>query len=323
MRLLRRFLVPFTILVAFSLPGSAAEPLTLALSKTPLSLPFFVAEQEGYFAAEGVSIKINEVIGGHRSLQQVLDGNADLGTCSEAVVMFNSFKRDDFAILASFVSSAEDVKLVAHPRSGIENAAHLSQKRVGTIVGSASHYYLTTLAVLNGVDPKSIKIVSLQPEAMANALAQGQVDAIASWQPSAYLSERAVPGAKVVADSGFYNVFFNLVVARNLIGRRDEDLARVLRALDRAQRHIATKPAAARELLKSRLALDSAYIEWIWPRYRYQLTLDQSLLTTLENEARWARREGLVTAAKSPNYLHFLHAAPLRRVLPASVSISE
>ncbi len=301
----------------------SAEPLTLSLSRTPLSLPFFIAEQEGFFAAEGVAIKITEVIGGHRSLQQVLDGTADLGTCSEAVVMFNSFKRDDFAILATFVNSAEDIKVIAHPDSGITKAAHLTGKRVGTVVGSASHYYLTSLALINGVEPQSVKVVAAQPEEVAKALSQREVDAIASWQPYAYQAEQAVPGARVIPDGGFYSLAFNLVVSRRLAGRRDAELEKLLRAVARAEDFITRHPAKAQAALRNRLALDQTYLNWHWPRYRYRLSLDQSLLTTLESEARWARAEGLVTAGRSPNYLKFIHSAPLRKTFPAAVGIGE
>ncbi|MDD2883603.1 MAG: ABC transporter substrate-binding protein, partial [Dechloromonas sp.] len=58
----------------------AAEPLRLALSQTPLSLPFYVAKQQGFFSAEGLHIQIEEVIGGHRSMQRLLAGEADLTT---------------------------------------------------------------------------------------------------------------------------------------------------------------------------------------------------------------------------------------------------
>ena len=94
-------------------------------------------------------------------------------------------------------------------------------------------------------------------------------------------------------------------------------------ALARAERFIASEPQKAQAILRTRLLLDQAYIDWLWPRYRYQLTLDQALLTTLESEARWARQENHVVASQSPNYLSFIHSAPLRRVQASAVSIAE
>ena len=152
----------------------AAEPLKIALSMTPLSLPIFVADSEGYFAAEGVAVALEQVIGGHRSLQRLLEGGADLATSSEAVVMFNSFRSGDYAVIATFVTSDDDVKVIARPGSGIAAAKDLRGKRIGTITGASAHFYLDTLLLLNGVDPKAAQVRHLQPEDMAAALAKGQ-----------------------------------------------------------------------------------------------------------------------------------------------------
>jgi ABC-type nitrate/sulfonate/bicarbonate transport system substrate-binding protein len=302
---------------------AAAEPLVLAVSRTPLSLPLYVADQEGYFAAEGVPVTLQEVIGGHRTMQALLAGEADLATSSDAVVTFASYRSQAFVLLASFVTSTDDVKLVVGPTSGITGVGDLTGKRVGTILGSASHYYLDTLAVLGGVDPKQLEVVGLQPEDMAAALQRGRVDAISVWQPFAFRAARDVAGARTLEDDGFYALSFNLVAARELVKTREADLERLLRALNRAEAFIAANPKASQKLLRTRLNLDPDYIDWLWGRYRYRLTLEQALVTTLESEARWAREEGHVSAAHSPNYLEFLHSAPLRRVSPNAVGVVE
>lgn len=304
-------------------PALAAEPLVIALAKTPLSLPFYVAQAEGFFASEGLTVTINDVIGGHRTMQQLLDGQADVATSSEAVVMFNSFKRDDFYVIASFARSKEDVKVITLQDSGITKSDQLRNKRVGTIVGSASNYYVDTLALLHGVDPKSIQLVNLQPEAMASALKSRQVDAISVWQPHAYDTQSQLKDAQALHDGGFYTLSFNIVVPRKHLKTRATDWNKMLSALARAQSLIASDPAKAKGILRNRLQIDANYIEWLWPRYRYQLALDQSLLTTLESEARWARSEGLVPSRSLPNYLEFIHSAPLRSLRASAVSITE
>jgi NitT/TauT family transport system substrate-binding protein len=317
-------LLVLALLQCFAMAGAlAAEPLRLAVSLTPLSLPIFVAEHQGYFAAEGVPLRISEVIGGHRSLQQVLDGAADLATCSEAVVMFNSFKRKDYAVIATFVTSDDDVKLITRAEAGINRPQQLAGKRVATVVGAASHYNLDTLLLLNGVDPKSVQVVNMQPEAMADALKQGRVDTFAIWEPYPFKALATVPGSRVLPKSGAYMDMFNLVIHSKLRGVRDGDLVKLLRALVRAQEFIKAEPRQAQAILRERLHVDQSFIDWIWPRYNYRLTLAQSLITTLEGEARWAREEGYVTGTRSPNYLDFVHTAPLRLVRPAAVSIDE
>ena len=233
----------------------------------------------------------------------------------------SSFKRSDFAVIASFVTSDDDVKIITRGEAGINRPQQLEGKRVGTVTGAASHYFLETLLLLNGVDPKSVRIQNLQPEAMVESLKSGEVDAIAIWEPFPFKALKAVPGAKVLVKSSAYRLTFNLIVNKRLLGVRDDDLVRLLRALDRAQQFIQSQPQKAKAILRDRLKLDQAFIDWIWSRYNYRLTLDQALLTTLEGEARWARQEGLVKGEKSPNYLNFIYTRPLSKVRSTAVTI--
>ena len=317
-----RFLAQTLMVLLCALCSTAlAVPLRLSLSLTPLSLPFFVADNQGYFAAEGVPIALNEVVGGHRTMQQLLEGSADLATSSEAVVMFNSFQRSDFAIIASFVTSEDDVKIITRADTGITTPRQLAGKTVATVTGAASHYYLDTLLLFNGVDPKKVQLRNLAPEAMADALKNKAVDAIAIWEPIPFKALQAVPGARMLPKSSTYRLTFNLIARKSLLGTRDAELAGVLRALERAQEYIYDNPLQAKAILRKRLQLDQAFIDWIWSRYSYRLSLDQSLLTTLEGEARWARQEGLVKVDRSPNYLNFVYADPLLKVRPSAVSI--
>lgn len=312
----------FALLICYWSSGaSRAEPLRISVSLTPLSLPFYVANSQGFFAAEGVTLRINDVIGGHRTMQQLLEGSADLATSSEAVVMFNSFQSTDFAIIASFVTSDDDVKIITRADTGISELRHLTGKLVGTVTGAASQYYLETVLLMNGVDPKSVRLRNLQPEAMAEALKKKEVDAIAIWEPFPFKALKTVPGARLLPNSTVYRLSFNLCVNRKLLGARDDELVRILRALDRAEQFIATHPQEAKAILLDRLKLDTLFIDWIWPRYTYRLSLDQSLLKTLEGEARWARQENLVKGEKSPNYLTFIYPGPLSKVRASAVTI--
>ena len=313
-------LVAQWLCVCFAAP---AQPLRLSVSTTPLSLPIFVAESQDYFAAEGLTVTINEVVGGHRTLQQVFDGTADVATSSEAVVMFNSFKRNDYAVIATFVTSDDDVRVVTRAGKGIAGISQLRGRRVATVTGAASHYYLDTSLLLSGVDPKQVQTRNLQPELMVQALEKNEVDAIAIWEPIPFQALAAIADATVLAKTRAYLLSFNLIASKRLLGTRDDDLVKLLRAVDRAQRFIAAEPAKAQSILKSRLHADQRFIDYLWPRYNYRLTLNQSLLTTLEGEARWAREEGHVKGERSPNYLDFIYSAPLRRVRPDAVNILE
>lgn len=303
--------------LCLGLPVMAAE-LTLAVSRTALSLPIHVADSQGYFAAEGVSPKLVECNGGQRCLKRLLEGGAELATASDLPVMFNSFARDDYAVVATFVSTANDVKLVARRSAGISAPAHLVRKRIGTVKGASAHYFLDAFLLFHDVDPQLVRVVDLPPEKVAAAFQNREVDAVAVWEPHGWMAMQAAGRDAVVLPSPrIYKETFNLIASRRTLAEREDDVVRVLRALARAQRFIAAQPREAKNILKQRLALDEAFVSWVWQDLDFRLGLEQSLITTLEAEARWALREGHVTAGQAiPNYLRFVEPAPLRRALP-------
>jgi len=302
-------------------PGHA--PMVLALSKSPLSLPFYVAQNQGFFEAEGAALQIHEVIGGVRAMQQLRRGEADLATSSDTVVMFNSFVAKDFAVLGSFVTSPDDLRIIVRPGLDFSNARAIKGKRFAVTLASASHYYLDTWLLLNGIDPNSITRVGMPPEAMEAALAKAEVDAVSTWEPFGLKILRAVPQARALTNPGMHTLSFNLLVHVKHLGQKDAEMVKILRALERAQRFIQAEPTKSLAILRERLQLEPAFIEAIWPRYHYRLTLNQSLLTTLESEARWARQEGHVQAERLPNYLEFVYPEPLRSVRRDAVGLAK
>lgn len=301
--------------------SSWAEPLTLAVSRTPLSLPLYIAQQNGYFTAEGLEIKFNECLGGHRCLRQVLDGQADVATAGDLPVVMNSFSSSDYAVIGTFTKSNDDIKLIASARAGIKSPAQLTGKRIGAIKGTASEYFLELYLLTVGLDPQTMTVVDVQPEDMVQALQSGKVDAISVWQPYGHLALKAMgAGATVLPSNNAFIQNFNLVSHRKLVGARDTALIKLLTAVERAERFIQEHPAEAKRILLQRLALEQDFVDMVWPGLRYRLGLDQALLVTMEGEARWARREGHAVGSLKPNFLQLVHSAPLSAVKPDAVA---
>jgi ABC-type nitrate/sulfonate/bicarbonate transport system substrate-binding protein len=313
----------FLVFSSVSIKSFAAEPLVIAVARSPLSLPLYVAQKNGYFEAEGVKIKIEDVIGGKRAMENLVNGSANLATVSEAVAMFNSFKRNDYSIITTFVTSNDDVKMIVSDDSIASRPEQLIGKKIGTITASASHYFLDNFLISQGIDPKKIKLVSLQPEAMALSLRKREVDAVAVWEPYAYEVLQAVKGSKVLPNKGGYVLNFNLIVHNKHKQVKDEELIKLLRALKSAEQYIKNEPLQAQSILRQKLGLNQDFVDWIWPRNNYRLSLDQSLISTMASEARWARQEGHVVSDRTPNFLEYIYTLPLRKVDQNTVGIVE
>lgn len=320
-----RFFAALLPLACLAAPACAAdEPLRIALSRTPLSLPIMAAQRKGYFEQEGVKVEVIEHLSGVRCMQAMLDDKADLATATELPVMFNAFARDDYAVLSTIATSRGDLKLIARASAGVDSPEKLNGKRIGITVASAAHYYMDLTLLAGGVDPAGVTVVPLQAEEMQPLLTTGKVDAVVAWEPFADKILVALKAdAVVIPNLGAYNETFNLIAAKRLFGKRDDDLRRVLKALDRAMEYIRREPAEAQALLRQRLHVEADFTQRVWSNFAYRLSLEQSLLATLDAEARWAISSRHVTATKAPNFLGYIHDGPLKSLRPNAVSAAR
>lgn len=300
--------------------AAAAEPLRIAASRAAVSLPLYVAQQRGFFADEHVDVVITDCVGGTRCLRQVLDDKADLATTSEMPVVLQAFAHGDVAIVATMAHANDNLKLIASKASGVTRGEQLDGRKVGVIAGTAAQYLLETHLLNVGVDPRHVTLVPLQAEDTVPALKSGRIDAIAVWEPFGYAALHG-PGAVGLRLplSGGYIESYNLVGRRSRLGQHDDALARMLRAIDRAEQFIQARPAEAQAILRTQLKLDQPFVDWVWSGIGFRLSLDQALLTTMEGEMRWAQREGHVPEGVRPNVLTLIHSWPLKSVKPAAV----
>lgn len=303
--------------------STQAADLVIAVARTPLSLPIFVAADQGYFRSEGLKVQLREVNGGHSAMEEVLAGKADLGTASDSVLMFNSLKRDDFVSLGYFVSSPSDLSILANSQTATQSAEAWQGQSVGVVKGASSEYLMHSWLLLNGIDPQNVNFINLQPDAMPAALAQQQVVAVSIWEPTAFIILQQVTDSIVLPSPGLHTLTFHLLSTRTTATTRNADMQALLRAIDQAETFIRQHPQRAQNILRDTLEVDKAFIDWIWPRYHYQLGLDQALLSSLESQARWSMENGLANSAQIPNYLDFIHSQPLRTVRSSAVSLIE
>jgi NitT/TauT family transport system substrate-binding protein len=95
----------------------------------------------------------------------------------------------------------------------------------------------------------------------------------------------------------------------------------VLSALARGARLCKDAPEAAREIVAKAMKTDATKLKELWPSYRFNVTLDQSLLLALEDETRWAIKNKLTGRTDIPNYLNYIYLDALLALTPAAVTV--
>lgn len=303
--------------------GAPLEQVTIANLTYPGTCPVLVAQAKGYFTSEGLLVTIAPHTTGKDVFGAVFRGQANLGTSGDLPVMFAAMNRQPIYVAATIATAQNDFGIVGRKDKGIVTPASLKGKRIGVTLVSGAHFVLDAFLTRHKLSISDVKVRDLKPEALSDALAKGEVDAVSTWQP--YLgtlqTQLGSNGTTFLSGGGIYDVALNLSGTRDYVANHPETIKKVLRALVRAGRFCSDSPDTARQLVAEALKLDVAELKALWPQYRFNITLDQGLLLALEDESRWAIRNKLTDRTDMPNYLNHVYLDALKAVSPTAVTV--
>ena len=305
-------------------PSTAAkgEPVSIALPSGLMGALVHLAHAKRYFNEQGLNVTLLPVATGIVAIETVLRGEADVALTSETPFIIAVLEKKDIHLLARTYRSRTFVSMVARRDRGIESAHDLAGKRIGIVPGRPADYFSEFYLALQGIDPAQFTRVSLVEELAETALINGDVDAVATWHPySTRLIARLGPRALVFNDPAMYQVRFDLVARQEFAAARPEVARRFLVALQTALDFLRGDPEEARRLVAPLTHEAAELSAEMWRASDYTLTLDESLLSALEDEARWTLAKKAKSQASLPNFLDFIDARPLQNVRADAVSI--
>jgi NitT/TauT family transport system substrate-binding protein len=304
----------------------SSEPIeSIVISYAPfetLAL-LWTADEQGYFTRNGINATFRKYDTGAGALDAVLKGEADIAAgTAEFPLVGRAFKKEKIRTIGS-IDKIEHINVVARKDRGIEQIRDLKGKKVGTTLGTVAEFYLGRLLELNGMTMQDITVVDLKtPLEWVNAVVDGEIDAVVTAQPHANAAIDAL-GAKAVVWSAQSNQpMYALVVATDgWIKAHPALVNKFLKSLAQAEEYVIRNPAEAKTILQKRLNLDAAYMETVWSQNQYGLSLDQSLILAMEDEARWMIGNGLTSEKEVPDFLNYIYTSGLEAVKPEAVRI--
>ena len=111
------------------------------------------------------------------------------------------------------------------------------------------------------------------------------------------------------------------MVMNDFAQNNPEVLKRFLAAIDQATIFIKKNKKEAQDIVAQRLGLDKQVMTVLWDDFTFEISLAQSLIITLEDEARWAIKNNLTNKKQVPNYLNYIYLDALQEVNPKAISI--
>jgi len=304
-------------------PAGPPEPVTIAANTRYAGTGLvFVAHVKGYFANEGLNVALQPFTTGKSAFDAALEGRADLATVADIPVMFAVTKGQPVSVVATIFTVERDPGIIGRKDKGVSTLASLNGKRIGVTLGTSGHFVLDTFLIRQKLSTDDVTVRDLQPEELADALVKGEVDAIATWEPylgtlRTQLGENGI----IFYGDGIYELAFNIAGRRDYVVSHPETIKKLLRALVRAERFLKDEPEAARGIIAGAINVSLENLQELWPTYRFNVTLNQSLLLALEDQTRWAIKNQLTARPDMPNYLNSLYLDGLKAVKPESVTV--
>ena len=149
-------------------------------------LPLTLAEQLGYFKAEGLEVEISDFSGGARALQAVVGGSADVvsGAYEHTINLQNKGQMFQAFVLQG---RAPQIALGISNKTlpGYKSVADLKGKKIGvTAPGSSTNMMANLVLSRAGIKAGDVSFIGVGTSAGAlTALRSGQIDAICNIDP--------------------------------------------------------------------------------------------------------------------------------------------
>jgi ABC-type nitrate/sulfonate/bicarbonate transport system substrate-binding protein len=299
------------------------ESISVAYSPFESLTLFFVAQEQGYFVQNGLNVTSHKYATGSAALNGLVNNEEDIVVGTSEFPFTASILNGNRISTITSISKSEFIYLIGRGDRGIHEVSDLKNKTIGVAFGTIAQFYLGRFLNLNGLNLQDVSLVNLKTSVeWVNAVVNGSVDAVATAQPSANLAEAALGNNRVIwSIQSNQPLYAEVITSNEWIINHPELVNRFLKSLSQAEDFTINHPADEKTIVKNELNLTDAYAATVWRQNQFHLSLDQSLLLAMQDEARWLINNNLSNSTSIPNFVNYVYVDGLKSVRPDSVNI--
>jgi NitT/TauT family transport system substrate-binding protein len=273
---------------------------TLRIGVLPITdvVPFYIAEQQGYFQQQGLVVELVPASSAAERDQMMLTQQID-GQLNDLVstVLFNA-QSPRIKIVRkarqAFPNAAE-YWILAPKDSPIKTAQDLKGKEIAISQNTVIEYVTQRLLEKEGVSAADIKTTNVPSiPTRLQLLQQGQVAAATLPDPLASLA--ILQGARIVVDDSKYvEISMSVISFRtDIVEKRADEVKKFLAAYDRAINDIRTRP----EQFRNTLIEKGRVPDQLKDKYQFPPFPDPDIPTKVQwdDVVKWALERKLISA---------------------------
>lgn len=247
-------------------PTATPEPVKLKIAVLRIldALPMYVADQQGYFAANGIQVEFLPVASAPERDQLIASGQAD-GMINEMTsILFSN--REQISVQAVRIARAATsdypvFRVLAAKDSGIQTLADLQGVEVGSSQGTIIEYLYQRTVAAEGLEVSKFPTVNIPaiPDRL-KLLGSGELKAAILPDPLASLALQQ--GATLVIDDSSHPEYgySTLAFRKAAIDQHPEAIKAFLAAWEKAVADINANPDQWKDLLTARELIPQALV---------------------------------------------------------------
>ncbi|TAK79025.1 MAG: ABC transporter ATP-binding protein [Gammaproteobacteria bacterium] len=246
---MKKIILLFVLLIltpfAFAATPQPLDKLTVILDwfPNPDHAPLIIAQQQGFFKAEGLDVELIGPADPTDPPKWVAAGKADLGITYEPEFMEQVDQGLPLIRVGTLIDKPLDC-LVALNDSGIKTVGDLKGKQIGSSLGGLSNVMLKVLLEKQGLSEKDVGLVNVRYN-LTQALLSHKVDAVTGLMRNVEVPMLEAQGHKVETffpeENGVPN-YSELIFVANTAHAHDNRIPRFLAALQKAVAYLDQHP---------------------------------------------------------------------------------
>jgi ABC-type nitrate/sulfonate/bicarbonate transport system substrate-binding protein len=310
-------------LLSCSREGYKVEIETVTIGAAPLesSALIYIAGHLGFFEEQGLDVKIKDYETGAASLNGLLKGEVEIAIPAEYALVGKALQKEQVRAITS-IAKAQYFYLIGRKDRGINKIDDLKGKKIGVVRKTIAEFYLGRFLDLNGVGAEKIIPVNIDISKSEDLIEGSGIDAIITRTPYVFsIEEKLGPGAVIWPAQSDQALYAIMVGSDNWIKEHPETIIRLLNSLLQAEKYLIRHPDKAKAIVQKWLGFDDSYMEAVWSRNQFALSLDQSLIIAMEDQARWMIKNKLASETAIPDFLDCVYMDGLREVKPEAMKI--
>jgi len=255
-RFARRAVLAGALSVMMAVPAVAQSltPIrfTLDFKLQGIHAWYYVAQEKGYFKAEGLDVKIDQGEGSAATITRIMSGAYDAGFGDmNAIIQQAANKPGEAPVMVYQIYNRPPFVLVTKASGPIKTIKDIEGKKLGGPAGSATLRLLPSLAKANKIDISKIEILNMAPNLQEQMLIQDQVQGSLVFNVTSYMNliqQKQDPDKDYrwfnYGDLGLDLYSNGIMVSQKLLKENPKAVAGLVKAINKAIKEVIADPEA-------------------------------------------------------------------------------